>query len=81
MAQLACELYAYLGDDAAFFSWLDRVVAVGVFDAAWIDGCPLFAPYRGVLRFESARHTIHARALDALTEAERVLEALLDTLL
>jgi len=80
VAQNNSELHAFRGDDDSFFAWLDRAVAFGVFDSSWIDGCPLFAPYRGVVHFESARRTIHARALDALNEAERVLAAPLDEL-
>jgi serine/threonine-protein kinase len=80
VAQVATELAAYAGDDAAFFSWLDRAVAASVFDVAWIDACPLFDPHRGTVHFETARRTIHGRALEALSEAERTLAAPLDAL-
>jgi serine/threonine-protein kinase len=73
VAQIAVELAAYAGDNAAFFAWLDRAVAASVFDVMWIDACPLFDPYRGTVHFERARRTIHGRALEALAEAERVL--------
>jgi hypothetical protein len=81
VAQLTCELHAYRGDDAGFFAGLDRAVALGVFDAVWIEGCPLFDPYHGIVHFEAARRTIHGRALDALVEADRVLTAPLETVL
>jgi hypothetical protein len=71
--QFACELSAYLRDDARFFESLDRAVAAGLFDATWVDGCPLFDPYRGSLHFETARRTIHHRAYDALVEIDRCL--------
>ena len=81
VAQIAVEMAAYGGDNAAFFAWLDRAVAASVFDVAWIDTCPLFDPYRGTVHFETARRTIHTRALEALAEAERTLAAPLEDLL
>jgi serine/threonine-protein kinase len=71
--QFMCELSAYLREDRRFFDSLDRVVATGLFDAPWIDACPLFDPYRGSLHFETARRTIHHRAYDALVEMDRCL--------
>jgi len=68
-----CELSAFLREDHRFFDALDRVVATGLFDAPWIDACPLFDPYRGSLHFETARRTIHHRAYDALVEMDRCL--------
>lgn len=75
VAQVATEMAAYARDDAAFFGWLDRVVALSVFDVPWIDACPLFDPYRGTVHFETARRTIHGRALEVLAAAERTLAA------
>jgi len=71
--QFTCELSAFLREDQRFFDALDRAVATGLFDAPWIDACPLFDPYRGSLHFETARRTIHHRAYDALVEMDRCL--------
>ena len=71
--QFLCELSAFLREDQRFFDALDRAVATGLFDAPWIDSCPLFDPYRGSLHFETARRTIHHRAYDALVEMDRCL--------
>jgi serine/threonine-protein kinase len=71
--QFGCELSALLRDDAHFFEALDRGVASGLFDAAWLDACPLFDPYRGSLHFETARRAVLRRAYDALVEMDRCL--------
>jgi len=71
--QFMCELSSFLREDQRFFDSLDRAVATGLFDAPWIDSCPLFDPYRGSLHFETARRTIHHRAYDALVEMDRCL--------
>jgi serine/threonine-protein kinase len=71
--QFGCELSALLRDDANFFESLDRAVASGIFDAPWLDACPLFDPYRGSLHFETARRAVLRRAYDALVEIDRCL--------
>ncbi len=73
--QVSCEIFALLRDDVNFFESLDRGVASGLFDAPWIDSCPLLDPYRGSLHFETARRTVNHRAYDALVEIDRCLGA------
>jgi eukaryotic-like serine/threonine-protein kinase len=73
--QVSCEIFAFLRDDVSFFDSLDRGVASGLFDAPWIDSCPLLDPYRGSLHFETARRTVNHRAYDALVEIDRGLGA------
>ena len=71
--QIGAEIAAFLRHDEYFFDCIDGAAASGLFDAPWIDGCPLFDVYRGAIHFETARRTIHRRAYDALAEIDRVL--------
>ncbi len=68
--QLAAELSAWAHEDDRALRALDEAVAAGLFDASWMDACPLFDPYRGSVHFETARRAVHARAFDVLVALE-----------
>lgn len=69
MNQLAAEMLAHFGDIDGARGHLDRAVAAGLIDLAWLDLCPVLAPLRDDPRFLGARAIVAERAkqvLDAL---------------
>jgi serine/threonine-protein kinase len=67
-AQLEAEAAGALGDREHALAAIERAASLGIFDVAWMDGCPPLAGLREEARFLGARATVAARA-------ERVVEA------
>jgi eukaryotic-like serine/threonine-protein kinase len=69
--QLLAEYAAYFGDHDVALAEIERSVAAGLFDLAWMDHCPLLEPLHKNARFAVSRATVAERAraiLDALAD-------------
>jgi serine/threonine protein kinase len=61
MLQLKTEFAAFLPDAEITFRYLTASIDAGMFDLAWIDHCPLFAPLRQDPRFLAQRARVEER--------------------
>jgi serine/threonine-protein kinase len=64
--QVAVELAMACDQRARALDALERAADQGLFDAAWIDACPLLAPLAGDPRFLAARRRVTDRAAQVL---------------
>lgn len=71
MSQVLAESLAYFGDHEGALSHVERSVAAGLFDLAWVDRCPVLDVIRQHPRFQAARATVEARAR-AVADALRI---------
>jgi serine/threonine-protein kinase len=62
LAQVQAECSSFLNQHDRAIAAVERAAELDVFDVAWADGCPLFAPYQEDPRFRAARARIAARA-------------------
>ncbi len=62
MSQICAEAAAYLGDTERTLEFVERADTAGVFDVAWMDGCPLFEEARSHPRFQAVHERVAARA-------------------
>ena len=65
-AQLHVELFLNDGEPERAFTALASATDEGLFDEAWIDGCPALAPLRRDPRFTRAREAVAERAAAAV---------------
>ena len=68
--QLAAEMHAYVGEDAATVHAIGEADGLGLIDVTWLDRCPLFAPIRQAPLFVAVRDRIAARAREAIDVLE-----------
>jgi hypothetical protein len=60
--QLDAEADAYLGIYGDALTSIEAAIEAGLYDALWMDRCPLFDDLRGSARFEAAREVVQGRA-------------------
>jgi serine/threonine-protein kinase len=68
--QLQTETLVVMGDKAGALETLAQALESGLFDIAWLDGCPLFEPLRADPVFQALRREVATRAR-AILEAAR----------
>jgi serine/threonine-protein kinase len=68
--QLAAEVQAFAGDEAAALRFMADADALGLIDVTWADRCPLFEPMRASPLFVAVRDRIAARARETLDALE-----------
>jgi serine/threonine-protein kinase len=73
ISQLEAELRMALGQGESALRAIEQAAATGLYDAMWLDGCPLLAPLRSDPRFVSARATVEARAVEVRAALTRPL--------
>jgi serine/threonine-protein kinase len=61
-AQIEAELHAFEGRTDAALLAIEAAVRAHLFDLAWLERCPLFAPLREEPRYEHARLEVGTRA-------------------
>ena len=60
--QVGGEIFSFFGDASRALEHLEQAETLGLFDAAWLERCPLFDLLRDHPRFETLRARISARA-------------------
>jgi serine/threonine-protein kinase len=68
--QLAAEVHAFAGDEAAALRSMAEADALGLMDVTWADRCPLFDAMRATPLFVAVRDRIAARARETLAALE-----------
>jgi len=64
--QVCAESAAYVGDYETTLASIEAAIAEGLFDAFWLERCPVFDDLRGAARFEAARDIVAGRARPVL---------------
>ncbi len=60
--QLMAEIAILLGRHELAIRALGKAADMGLIDVVWLDGCPLFAPFTGDLRWRAIRDEVALRA-------------------
>ena len=68
--QLEAEVQCSIGQGDRAMTEIERAIAVGLFDIAWMDRCPLLDGVRGHPRFAELRKEVLVRASRALVELQ-----------
>ncbi|MEZ4314340.1 MAG: protein kinase [Polyangiaceae bacterium] len=66
--QIEAEVRAFHGQVEPAMASVERSVAEGLFDLAWLDRCPLLAPLASHIRFQASRAIVEDRVRAVLAE-------------
>jgi serine/threonine-protein kinase len=64
--QLSAEMASIVKDAGVALDAIEAADGFGLIDVAWLDRCPLLAPFRGEARFAAVRKSAGARAAEVL---------------